>query len=128
MGKGISSAPYKLIHKVGMFTRDMTLASGTQTITGIGFTPSVIIFFSIAQNTEGASWGIDDLTEHECVYQKWNGSCDTYHGHCIELRHSSGNIQHAIISSMDSDGFTLTWTKTASPTGNGFIKFLALKE
>src|SRR3990167_872596 len=47
---------------VGSFTRDSSTASGSQTVTGVGFVPSSIIFFATPAQAGEASWGFTSGT------------------------------------------------------------------
>lgn len=116
--------------KIGTFTRDTSLASGTQAITGVGFKPSHVIFLANTFNTPEASVGFDSGT---IAYE-----LDSY-GAVVAgnwLIHSFGSIfllqgdsifYSGRISSFDTDGFTITWTKTGAKTGTGTIAYLACR-
>ncbi len=116
--------------KVGNFTRDVSLASGNQSITGIGFKPSAIIFFAaIGTGTGRASWGFDDGTNFFSVASN-NTAADAYSysgsASIYDIASGSADLKGKI-SSFDSDGFTVAWTKTGSPTGTLVIGFIALR-
>ena len=97
--------------KVGNFTID---GNGTPSITGVGFRPSIVIFFATPDNnaTGQASWGFDDGSAHHCTFRK---TAVVYFGHSLVdsicIYHDSATNQKAHITSMDSDGFTLTHTE-----------------
>lgn len=107
--------------KVGTFTRDMSAASGNVSYTSVGFKPSLVLFFAQAGvNKAGAfSDGADNGTTH--VSRRGDGSylAGVLNWAATEsiyiLVGNTGDIQKAYIVSMDSDGFTLTWTKSVSP-------------
>jgi hypothetical protein len=40
---------------------------------------------------------------------------------------SGGNYQTCKVTSFDSDGFTVTWTKTGSPTGTATVTYTAIR-
>ena len=104
-------------------TKNLTDASTTQVITGVGFRPSsVIINVANVSGGQTGSWGYASGTaaqRHKCIF---NDDADV-----TLLRSASGIIvnaysavsanQTAVVQSFDSDGFTLDWTKIASPTG-----------
>jgi len=104
---------------VGTLSRDMTAASGNVAYTGIGFRPSYILFLAGVTATAAISIGFDDNinTErhlanlHEQTPDTWQVGGSS----CINVRTASSAVQIAVISSFDSDGFTLTWTKFNSP-------------
>jgi hypothetical protein len=113
--------------KTGNFTRDTSLASGTQAITGVGFQPKVIIFFGGEGSTDEMSWGWSDGTSHTA----WASDGANYGprtGAAIaDLQNSSIDMYEGSVQSMDADGFTISWTKTGSPTGTININYLALR-
>jgi len=114
--------------KLGTFSIATTTASGTQAITGVGFTPASCIFIAVQHGVIGElSWGMDDGT-NECVYDYYNTTADTYETSStasIFDNHSSGNTYAGVVNSFDSDGFTIGWTKTGSPTGSLVVLYLA---
>ena len=50
-------------------------------------------------------------------------------GGCIHVSKNAGNTDRyqASLSTFDSDGFTLTWTKTGTPTGTLTVNYLAFR-
>ena len=106
-------------------TRDMTAASGSQAVTGVGFTPRAIIFVGGVGGVLMACAVVDSaLTEGGVSYDNTNFSAPNGN---IVLRTSSGNNQAGVIASLDSDGFTITWTKAGSPTGTATLYALCLR-
>jgi hypothetical protein len=116
--------------KVGSFSRDLTLASGTQAITGVGFRPKCVVFFGAVDQGNRTSWGIDDGTNAFVVSNNSGASAGTFRESTAGSQWynvDSANYQVGVIQSMDADGFTLNWTKTGSPAaGTATIGFLAL--
>ncbi len=118
--------------KVSNFTRDTSLSSGSQAITGIGFKPRAIIFLAIQPSSTEASWGFSDggIDEDKSLYDNHQNAPDTYSatgGQSILLSESAANIYSGNIDSFDADGFTFAWTKTGSPTGTANILYLAIR-
>ena len=113
--------------KVGSFTRDLSLASGTQAVTGVGFSPKAVIFFSTVNSSLKASWGMDD--DVTAVGVGYNGGDIVYNtlGSSISIKDGAGNNYDGTINSLDSDGFTINWTKTASPTGTVTVNYIAFR-
>lgn len=126
----IGTANYKLFTNAGgtapewavgiklvSFTRDLSTAAGDQSITGVGFKGSHAIFLStIDASTAIANIGLDDGTnQYRLTYSSaaWYGISGT----SLMAYISSGVYQSGVISSWDADGFTITWTKSLSPTG-----------
>lgn len=119
------------IRKVGNFTRDMTLAAGTQAITGLGFKPSTIIFFANTNDTPQASWGFTDSSgQQSFVADEHNAVANSYANATSDsiIAYQSGIIYYrGDVSSFDSDGFTVNWDKGGSPTGTLTVHYLAFR-
>lgn len=113
---------------IGSFSRDLTLASGTQTITGVGFMPTYVEFYMAVGGTTQMSWGFDDGTTAKNTIITSAGASSADGGNSIDmLQPDSATSQVAKITSMDTDGFTLTWTKTGSPVGSVDVIYKAIK-
>ena len=111
-------------------TYDLTTASGTQTITGLGFTPSFVILFCGINATNTISWGMDNGTTSLSLYNSVAVSANDWGVETtssINLVTGSGAFQSAKITAFASDQFTVTWTKTGSPTGTATISGFAFK-
>ena len=112
--------------KVGSFTRDTTLSTGTQSITGVGFQPKAAIFFSRQTATE-VSWGFDDATTAISILATTTAGNYSESGasSIYDLEASADYVGK--VNSFDADGFTVGWTKTSSPTGTLTVYYLALR-
>ena len=118
---------------VGTFTRDMTLASGTQGVVGVGFQPS-IVYFQATGNVSEMSWGFDTVTtgafrsmiydNHLSVANTWGRT--TADSIFMEVV-GGGTSYGGEISTFDTDGFTFNWQRTGSPTGTINAQFIAFK-
>lgn len=117
--------------KGGIFTRDTSLASGTQAVTGVGFTPVAVLFLSCENNAVGeASIGIDDASIHYAISDNTTITTDVWKRHLlisVHDAHSSGNVYDGYVTSLDSNGFTVDWTKYGTPTGTLSIIYLAFR-
>lgn len=119
--------------KVGSFTRDMTIASGAQPVTGVGFKPKAIVFLAGRNATSDFSIGFSDGTANVGFYDLTNlggGFVDQYGDMAtlaITIAQSASNIYQGAVASFDSDGFTISWIKNATPTGTAKIYYLALR-
>lgn len=100
----------------------MSSNTETQAITGIGFRPSVVRLEASVDGTAIASWGIYDGSVNRCIYHRNEGY--------FNVTESAGSLflvtaievrQKASVSSLDDDGFTLSWIKEGSPTGSAVI-------
>jgi len=116
-----------------LFSRDMSSSTTTQSVTGVGFKPSALVITALENFTRTASIiGFADATTGNpggtSVFDNVNSS-NTYEygGGVIHVEDSSGNYLDGYISSYDSDGFEVTWTKTGSPTGTLTIIVLAFR-
>ena len=111
----ITIYPYSPFY-IGTLTRVMDAASGAVAYTGVGFLPSRVIF--IGTTATSLSFGIDDGTT---AYNGYGfGASAAYNGanNSITLLEDGSKTQVAKIASLDSDGFTLTWTKAGSPSSS----------
>ena len=126
----VTAAKLSTVTSIGSFTRDSTSASGTQAVTGVGFAPQTVIFFGNDDGDKGASWGFDRSSTRMNLLDNSSATADTYtinSTNSISDQESAGNTYVGKITSMDSDGFTITWTKTGSPSGDITVKYLAMR-
>ena len=115
---------------VGSTTRDISLASGTQAITGVGFKPRYVHFSVCLNATDAFSTGHDSNTgARKCAYilDKTAGLFYVDTSLSIVVYSSANNGYLGYISSFDVDGFTITWQKWNSSTGTAQIAFTAFK-
>ncbi len=116
------------------FTVDRT-TTGTQAITGVGFAPKAVFALATRNCVRGYSTGQAAFTGngHGCMfgdYASVSGSMalDNY------LYRNDGNgsstatsiIAYGKISSWDSDGFTITKTKSGAPTSNLIVYYTCI--
>ena len=114
---------------VGSLTRDTTAASEDVPYTGVGFQPDLIFFIAAESATSEASWGADDGTTSASISANRGSAAvfGTNTSSSIYAEHSTGNVHSGVISSFDTDGFTITWTKTGSPSGTLTVIYIAIK-
>jgi len=114
----------------GSFTRDMTAASGSVAYTGVGFEPAAIWFWAKVGDQAGyMSWGFSDGASGGISLSDFDQHSDDMFvrsGSQIYMQGTTGNNHHAAVASLDSDGFTLTWTKYGSPTGTATTDYIAI--
>lgn len=113
---------------VGSFTIDTTTASGTQAVTGVGFQPKGVIFLANQASSVEASWGLDDSETHRCLYDNDASSDGTYELSILQSItgvQGSGIFYEGYVSSFDSDGFTITWTKTGATADTLTVNYIA---
>lgn len=113
-------------------TRDLTAATGTQAITGAGFTPTACLFFTAVNGTTASSFGLSDSARTAGSVQTTTDGAATWAwgagANAIQISNNAGSaFQTATVQSYDADGLTLSWTKTGSPTGTLQMKLLCLR-
>jgi hypothetical protein len=112
---------------VGTFTRDISIASGNQSVIGIGFKPSAVIFVC-AQTTPAnsnayTSIGFDNGTTAYMMGGSFVGQ--TVQTYSIGFNSTTSYVGK--ILTMDADGFTISWTKGSTPTGVLSMVYMALR-
>jgi len=127
MNAGATAGEWAVGHMTGTFTRDMTASSGDVSYTGVGFKPSALIFFGgINATTIISMIGCSMATRRYVMSDYHGGIADTFavqSALSIMLAEGSSQLQTALIKTYDSDGFTLTWTKTGTPSAGTATMF-----
>ena len=130
VGDGTTAAALST-YFVGQFTRDTSTATGTQAVTGVGFTPKAVFFLSAQDGAAGEmSVGYDDGTSSQAVRDDNGELTDTWTGSAsfsINDNQSTGNVYTGEITTLGTDGFTITWTRTGTPTGTLSVNYLAMR-
>lgn len=117
----------RLSSKVITSLRDLTAASGDVAYTGVGFTPTAIQAIAVVEESQVFSIGFSDSAKTNTHADRKYDNLFRSSGHLIFGLPSAGAYQSAIVKSYDADGFTLTWTKTSSPSGTLNLYFLCFK-
>jgi len=106
--------------KVQPFSRTASAGAGAQSFTDAGFTPTAIIVFAVEStgSYDCASWGFGDVAGGEGCFEvrdlKGTGAqASSRTGNLIFIGDGT-NVMAAVLTSLDSAGCTITWTKTAS--------------
>lgn len=114
---------------VGSVSKNLTDASTTQVVTGLGFRPVEIELngFSGAMKSEGYADCSTLSPSNRGVYYYPTGAAwsDTGTNNALTFRTAAGDQQDGYVSATSDDGFTITWTKSGAPTGTATIKFVA---
>jgi len=115
--------------KIGTFTIDVTTATGTQAITGVGFVPKTVQFMYTIDQTTETGLGYDDGTLHYSMahYGVTNWTISASGSIYPQQIDGGANNYLGYIQSMDADGFTISWTKGGSPTGTLTIYYTAFR-
>jgi hypothetical protein len=117
MNAGATAPEWAQGIKVITSTRDMTAGSGDVAYTGVGFKPSLIIFQGAVDTAQVAGWGVVDAASKHFVSYDNNGSYYQAGAGWAFLIIGGSAYQGAHLKTFDADGFTLTWTKSGSPSG-----------
>jgi len=115
--------------KIVKTTHDISV-TGEQAITGFGFKPGLCFILAVVNSTSLVSFGFDDGTDADCLSDMYAQVANqwTYgDGDSIKLIMTTGARAQAHITTLGSDGITLTWTKIGSPTGEAQIFIAALR-
>lgn len=115
--------------KVGAFSRDISTATGTQAVTGVGFQPKAVIVIANTNTTAKTSIGFTDGTSQGVIHDYQEESADGWgvsSSYTIFVVHGSGVYYSGSITTLGADGFTVSWTKTGSPTGTLSCNYLAI--
>jgi hypothetical protein len=114
---------------LGEFSRDTATATGTQAVTGVGFKPSNIIFLSIVAGTAQVSIGFGNVTTNECALNKHDIHAGqwSFTTSAVYLAQAAGINYTGAVTSLDSDGFTISWTKTGAKTGSVRVYYMAIR-
>jgi len=122
-----------LLTKAGSFTRLMSTASGNVSYTGVGFQPKLVLFFPAgATSTKsmiGFGWDNGSARKFLSIYEGAAPAASLINDQAFHIVHDDGsNIyeSYATVASLDSDGFTLAWTRSSSVSQTETIYYLAL--
>jgi hypothetical protein len=122
-----TSVDTQLLTKVKEYTRTATTGAGDVSYTGIGFKPTTLEAYVIVDGTSYACWGFADSGKAGAsTYTYWGSTAQVFHSYAyfVDIGMSSA-WSRADVKSYDDDGFTLTWTKTGSPSGTINIEIKA---
>jgi hypothetical protein len=122
-------APISKRIAAGTFTRVMSTASGNQSITGVGFKPKFIQFQTgIGGGQTWASIGQSDGSANNCMEFNTGNFFPQSSLAGIQRDGAAGsNYNSFTVASLDSDGFTVTWTKVGTPTATATINYTAYR-
>lgn len=124
--------------KVGQFTKSTTAGATTQTVSGVGFTPKVVIFYGTSSPASYASrnfqifYGFDNAVGKYSISiasedAQGTSNCGTSQGSSYSIRFVAVDATtpvKAYISSFTADGFNLTYD--ANDTNGHTIYYMAI--
>lgn len=103
-------------------------ADGAISYTGYGFKPAALIILATGTNQQSGSIGFGDAALSEmCLCIVIGGLVKVIKtDKIVSYNEQAGNVyEDAVLTTLDSDGFTLTWTKVGVP-GAGTIDLVVL--
>jgi len=110
--------------KNGSFYLNLTTATGTVSVTSMGFTPKHLIVHFAIDNRRLIGFGMmGTMTRFSIASEDYNNVW--WPNNSAQMRTAGGTMQQLDLSSLDSNGFTLSHTKTGSPTGSVRISWIA---
>lgn len=112
--------------ETGTFTRDISTTGSQEVNLSGAFQPKALLFLC-SFTSYGMSFGAYDGTTASFGYAVGTTPTYSYGGtYCVVISDGT-NTAYATPNSLDSDGFTVTWTKANSPTGTATITYIAYK-
>ncbi len=112
---------------VGTLTRVLTAASGDVSYSGFGFRPRAIIFCGCVDVDSFAFVGLSDAVgDGGGFHINMTTTVARLRG-VVHFETANNVYQDGALWTINSDGFTLRWTKQGSPTGTGTFYALCLK-
>ena len=107
---------------VGSFTRLANAATGSQSVTGVGFKPRTVEYMGTIVSTYCYCTGFSDGVTDNCIAMiqaAGTPGFTTRAGNCLSLGLENTNFQFATTTSHNSDGFTLAFTKAGAGANVG---------
>lgn len=121
------------VPKIINLTRVLSVASGNVSYTGTGFQPSAIHFLAGLTGNASTPWasvGFSDGSLNSMLAPFLGTGpgnfMETVNAGVISDNATGTNFQSFVVASMDSNGFTLTWTKVGTPTSTAAVSALCL--
>ena len=112
----------------GAFSYNATL-TGDQSITGVGFTPRYVMCFmsEAAADVYSAGWSINGASTGISYVKASDANWYTGMTRAMGTLYSPGGQAKPEFVSIDSNGFTITRTKSSSPAGTVRISWACTK-
>lgn len=126
----LALAQQRLNFKMSYFTRNTAL-SGNQVITGVGFTPRMVILIGAVPTNPGeAGICFYDGTENHSLYNTHQSTANAWNATYtigITFIQSPTIYCQGAVASLDADGFTIAWTVTGAKTGAAAMHYIAFR-
>jgi hypothetical protein len=125
------NAAHSVSSKAGQFTRDLSL-EGLQVITGLGFRPKAVLFYTNAPGAGKMSLGFAAENAQAVLFDNYNGFANSWNSDIGKvifiMEDAASNWSFAAVDSFDADGFTVNWAKYGTgATGTATINYIAIK-
>ena len=116
----------------GSFTRSNTAANASVSYTGTGFKPSAIVFMTCTIGDIGGSYhcnGLATTNGTACIWTRGSGMARQNSNYVINIEIDNDAGQTGTITSMDNNGFTISWARQASPVtaANVAVYYIAFR-
>jgi len=117
----------RLNSKIVTFTRDISLTTDLS-ITGVGFSPTAMIGFAKV-DSQVLAWtiGVSDSSVSEAQIVEFQADTITVSAKFLSICKTSTDFNDAYVKTYDADGFTLSWTKSGSPTGTATVYIICFR-
>lgn len=123
---GVLSWANPFLEASGAFTRATSDSSGNYTVSGLTFRPKLVYFTaSLDSSSAGGSDGWADGSKQSVTFHYSGPSINTYLTDAIWVQGPSGDGWQGTFSSMNSDGFTISFTALGSK-GNIHVNWYAI--
>lgn len=126
---GVWTALPGLQVKVGTLTYNIATASGNTVVTGVGFQPKAILAMAVVGASSQCSIiGFTDGTSQGCITDSGYAVANTedQNNSLFYIISAVGSYVIGSVTTFGSDGFTINWTKTGTPTGTARIYYLCI--
>ena len=112
----------------GIFTRDVSLASGTQVVTVSDFNPKALYFSFSVDGTGQIGEGYDDGTTRFITVNRNAATTNVYTSTTYSMVvWVNGTDYYLATVAVGTNNFTVTWTKAGSPTGTLTVNYIAYR-
>jgi len=127
-GAAIPARQPGLLRAIGTHVQGFSqAAAGAVGYTGCGFSPSMVIIVAHDSTTGNINFsiGFDNSVVRYGFFMFDDGvSQDSHSNYTVYVRRSAGNILSGTVTSLDADGFTITWVLTGAVSLDGFYMAL----
>jgi hypothetical protein len=114
--------------KIIVATFDLTTSTGDVAYTGAGFRPTgIVALATVDAGANTVNIGVVDSAGTDGKVGRLANGNEYYASSLFDIETVSNNYHTAAFKQFDADGFTITWTKTNSPSGTARLVFLCFR-